>query len=178
MRKTLVFFLLIGVTLFGILPTASVYAEDQYRRWLSPKNFTCTTGVGGVEVAIDNQDIEFNNLPADAQYTLNYIKNGIIHTDGPFTVEQTSGTRHYAAFATDFASYPLTFDFRMDTIINGVVVYKSSIDITCNSDSSGPATIVNMRTIPTMNEWGMIIFMVLAGLGAVYYMMRQKRTNS
>ena len=29
--------------------------------------------------------------------------------------------------------------------------------------------------IPTINEWGMIIFMVLAGLGAVYYMRRQRR---
>lgn len=32
--------------------------------------------------------------------------------------------------------------------------------------------------VPTMTEWGMIIFMVLAGLGAVYYMMRQKRATS
>jgi len=31
--------------------------------------------------------------------------------------------------------------------------------------------------IPTMNEWGMIIFMVLAGLGAVYYLRRQRRAE-
>ena len=29
--------------------------------------------------------------------------------------------------------------------------------------------------IPTMTEWGMIIFMVLAGLGSVYYLRRQRR---
>jgi len=28
---------------------------------------------------------------------------------------------------------------------------------------------------PTMNEWGMIIFMALAGLGSVYYLRRQRR---
>jgi Beta-propeller repeat len=29
--------------------------------------------------------------------------------------------------------------------------------------------------IPTMNEWGMIIFMALAGLGSAYYLRRQRR---
>jgi ubiquitin-large subunit ribosomal protein L40e len=33
-------------------------------------------------------------------------------------------------------------------------------------------------TIPTINGWGMIIFVVLAGLGAVYYMRRQKTAKS
>ena len=32
--------------------------------------------------------------------------------------------------------------------------------------------------IPTMNEWGMIIFMVFAGLGAVYFMRKQKIAKS
>jgi hypothetical protein len=36
---------------------------------------------------------------------------------------------------------------------------------------------VPLISIPTMTEWGMIIFMVLAGLGAVYFMRRRKRTN-
>jgi len=30
-------------------------------------------------------------------------------------------------------------------------------------------------SVPTMNEWGMIIFVVLAGLGSVYYMRKLKR---
>jgi hypothetical protein len=32
-------------------------------------------------------------------------------------------------------------------------------------------------SIPTITEWGMIIFMVLAGLGAVYYLRKQRRTS-
>jgi len=32
--------------------------------------------------------------------------------------------------------------------------------------------------IPTLTEWGMIIFIVLAGLGAVYYLRRQKTVKS
>jgi hypothetical protein len=33
-------------------------------------------------------------------------------------------------------------------------------------------------SVPTMNEWGMIIFMALAGLGAVVYLRRSKRAES
>jgi hypothetical protein len=32
--------------------------------------------------------------------------------------------------------------------------------------------------VPTMNEWGMIILVVLIGLGSVYYLRRQRRTES
>jgi hypothetical protein len=34
------------------------------------------------------------------------------------------------------------------------------------------------EAVPTMNQWGMIIFMVLAGLGSVYYLRRRKRVKS
>lgn len=30
--------------------------------------------------------------------------------------------------------------------------------------------------VPTMNEWGMILFMALAGLSSVYYLRRQRKT--
>lgn len=49
-------------------------------------------------------------------------------------------------------------------IIDGLIV-----------DQGGPARI---PTVPTMNEWGMIIFMVLAGLGSLNYLKRRKRPNS
>jgi outer membrane protein assembly factor BamB len=31
------------------------------------------------------------------------------------------------------------------------------------------------QSVPTINNWGMIIFMVIAGLGAVFYLRRSKR---
>jgi|WetSurMetagenome_2_1015567.scaffolds.fasta_scaffold178200_1 hypothetical protein len=34
------------------------------------------------------------------------------------------------------------------------------------------------QTVPTMNEWGTIILIVVSGLGAVYYMRRQRRSES
>ncbi len=30
-------------------------------------------------------------------------------------------------------------------------------------------------SVPTLNEWGVIIFMMLAGLGSVYYLRKHKR---
>jgi hypothetical protein len=53
-----------------------------------------------------------------------------------------------------------------------------------NTGLSGPwgalyVTGLNQSTsIPTMNEWGMIIFIVLAGLGSFYYLRRQRRAES
>ena len=38
-------------------------------------------------------------------------------------------------------------------------------------DQGGAAPV---PTVPTMNEWGMIIFMVLAGLGSLYYLQRKR----
>ncbi len=34
------------------------------------------------------------------------------------------------------------------------------------------------HSVPTLTEWGMIIFVLLAGLSSVYYLRRQKRANS
>ena len=34
------------------------------------------------------------------------------------------------------------------------------------------------HAVPTMTEWGMIIFMILAGLGAMYYLRKQKTAKS
>ncbi len=33
------------------------------------------------------------------------------------------------------------------------------------------------KTVPTMNEWGMIIFVMFAGLGSAYYMRRQRKES-
>jgi hypothetical protein len=46
---------------------------------------------------------------------------------------------------------------------------------TCPLQGPPPPPPVPPSVIPTMNEWGMIIFMVIAGIGAAYYL-RRKRT--
>lgn len=136
-----------------IAPTLSVSAApgEQYRRWINDKNVSCTTGSGVVYANLSNQNVEFNGLSADAQFTINYIENGVLNTDGPYTVEQVSGTHNYGAFAESFPSYPFTFEFRLDTIISGIVVYQSSIIINCTGDMPDtPATVIN--TVPPNSQ--------------------------
>jgi hypothetical protein len=42
------------------------------------------------------------------------------------------------------------------------------------SSTLAPPSVGPAAVIPTMTEWGMIIFMVLAGLGAIYYLRKQR----
>ena len=82
---------------------------------------------------------------------------------------------------------PHWYDFMYDGTTGAVIVNNSITlhfvdgergddDMTVNDiilDQGGPGE--DKANIPTMNEWGMIMFVVLAGLGAVYYIRRQKR---
>ena len=148
-----------------LLSLSSAQAADQYRRWLNDgKTYTCTNVAGTVTVTLSNQNIEFNNLPADAQFTINYINNGVTQIDGPYTVEQTTGTLNYNAFITTFTGYPLTFVFRLDTLIGGRIVYQSAITINCAADTT-VATAVSISNIdfaaaapvPTLDGRGLIL---------------------
>ena len=61
-------------------------------------------------------------------------------------------------------SYELIVEFN-DNITPGAIWYE--IELQARSSSS----------IPTMTEWGMIIFILLAGFGAVYYLRRQRNVE-
>lgn len=62
-----------------------------------------------------------------------------------------------------------TYHYRVTaTNSNGTSYGSDRTFITLNSQN-------NIHTVPTLTEWGMIIFMVLAGLGSVYYLRRQRR---
>lgn len=151
-QRTVLSALLTALLLFLIFPQTSINAqEEQYRRWLDDgKVFTCTDTGSDISVNLSNQNVEFNNLPADAQFTINYISNGVLTTDGPYTVEQTSGTRSYSMFSATFPAYPLTFEFRLDTLIDGVPVYQSTVSVTCTADATFSATPVNLDLTLTL----------------------------
>ena len=38
--------------------------------------------------------------------------------------------------------------------------------------------VISSFSVPTLNEWGIIIFLLFAGFGSIYYLRRQKRANS
>jgi hypothetical protein len=64
-------------------------------------------------------------------------------------------------------SYTLIVEFN-DNIPGGAAWYIIELNFP-------DATACASASVPTMTEWGMILFMTLAGLGAVYYLKRQKR---
>ena len=68
------------------------------------------------------------------------------------------------------------------SLINTLDAGDLSVDITGGDEdvtNTAPVSVplkANANTaIPTLNEWGVIIFMVLAGLGSVYYLRKYKR---
>lgn len=68
------------------------------------------------------------------------------------------------------------------TITNSVSVGGSEPDCDTGNNSASADTVVVAPVeapppvgIPTLTEWGMIIFMIFAGLGSVYYLRRQRR---
>lgn len=61
-----------------------------------------------------------------------------------------------------------TTDFEGDSrVINGIVDMGADEYITSSPDI----------IVPTMNEWGMIIFVVVAGFGSIYYLRRKRVTG-
>lgn len=115
----------------------------QYRRWRSSNTYSCTqTEPNVITVALDAQPIEFNNLPAGAEWTSTSINNGIVLASARYPAEQASGEIVYGNFATYFETYPLTYDFRLDTIIDGATVYRSTYSIDCDGDSEASLPVV------------------------------------
>lgn len=66
-------------------------------------------------------------------------------------------------------SYTLIVEFN-DNIPGGAAWYIIELDFAAANACTS--------AVPTMTDWGMIVFVILAGLGSVYYLRRQKRANS
>jgi uncharacterized repeat protein (TIGR01451 family) len=47
-----------------------------------------------------------------------------------------------------------------------------------NTDPSGDPTVWQSDVIPTMNQWGFMIFILIAGLGGVYYLRRRRSAGN
>ena len=60
------------------------------------------------------------------------------------------------------------------------IFYSTEFNTILGNEIFGPVLLIDTEDpvavgIPTMTEWGMIIFMVLAGFGSVYYLRRRGR---
>jgi hypothetical protein len=117
------------------------------RRWAFAPAVTCATTAGGVSLTYASQPIEWL-LPNDAQYTVSYSENGLQQDslDGPFPAEgDGEGTQTYGALLIAGASYPFHAAIRLATIVDGEVVYRSTLRASCAAD--GPTT-SEVRNVP------------------------------
>jgi hypothetical protein len=106
--------------------------------------------------------------------------NGIIVTDGQGNILVSNGGNNPVPGSTTIEA-PWCFTYHTAPLSNPITIqlispagneYSKQIAYQTTGTCQG------LSSIPTMNEWGMIIFMLLAGVGAVYYLRRQKRANS
>lgn len=103
---------------------------------------------------------------------------------GP-AIDNVAGKVTYGAFS--FGGNPgpngngllATVTFTVQSQTNGALDLNNVqvTDTSANSlavDTVGNAILTAAAAVPTMTEWGMIIFIVLAGLSSVYYLRRQR----
>ena len=115
-------------------------------------------------------------------YFYNALPPGFLaYSNGSLTGETEIGTlqstvvRNYGISAYDSGTGRAVFlglnVYGPSAGANDLALLQNSIDWSC-----GGSPPVSTTRIPTMNEWGLIIFAVLTGLGATYYLRRQKTT--
>jgi len=95
---------------------------------------------------------------------------------GPYTLSLSPGTYYICACrdTNNNGSCPDTGEPASEYNGNPVIVAAGGVPVTgINISLQGPVS--RTESVPTMTEWGMIIFIALAGLGSVYYLRRQKR---
>jgi hypothetical protein len=152
-------------------------------------DITVATTASGCGVS----EVQAVNTPADASYTYPY---GLMKfkLSGCDTVTITfpgdiSGMTYRKYGPTPDNATPHWYDFMFDgttgaelngnqAILHFVDGQRGDDDLTANGvivDQGGPGQQRGEPVaVPTMTEWGMIISMMLAGLGPIYYLRRRK----
>lgn len=139
MRSKLHLFLMAFILLGTLTTLSPAKAAPAYYRWSTAPNATCTQNVGSVTVGLSSQPVEWD-LPVGNQFMTVYIDNGVASPTGPYTKLPGTGSQVFGAFQENIAgTYPVTFAFRLDTYVNGTLVYQSTLSVSCGADSASIA---------------------------------------
>jgi hypothetical protein len=118
----------------------------------------CSMGNPNTLLATTNTDSSGAYVFGELNEMAGYAVRFILHSGYAFTLE-----RQGSDDAIDSDADPLTGYTRC------VNISPDNFDLDAGLRSAS--------MVPTLTQWGMIIFVVLAGLGAVYFMRRQKRAE-
>ena len=125
-----------------LLATSFVQAVDYYYRWTTPlPDVRCSTD-GAVFLSTTDLTYEYN-LPTGAMVAVYYIDNGVSFYDGTYAVPSGTASVTVGGYNTSAPSYPLVEAIHFDTIIDGEIIYTSSIIFTCTGPGIGTAEIIN-----------------------------------
>jgi hypothetical protein len=180
MKYLLFVFLLLAILVPGVVtaqPPPPVFS----------KSFTPNTIFsGGNSTLVFTIDNSASGLAAASLDFADNLPAGVVVNTPPNASTTCTGGTLTAVAGASVVSYTggsvaagATCTVQVDVTSDIVGVYvNTSGDLTSSIGNSGPATdtlTVNPAAalptaIPTINEWGMIIFMVLAGLGAINFM--------
>lgn len=111
------------------------------------------------------------NAPANRNQADVYTLGGMIpYNVGGGTLVTITITSFFGPAQSGGTSYISTIVTECDNYTNNVIT-----NVIINNAIGSPGT--PTAGAPTMNEWGMIIFMVLAGLGAIYFIRRKRAVS-
>ncbi len=128
------------------------------------KASTTTTVESSTNPAVFGESVTFTA-------TVSVISPGSGNPTGTVTFKDGSTTLGTGALSSPTATFSTSFLSVGSHSITAV--YGGDTNFTGSTSPPLFQTIIS-TAVPTMTEWGMIIFIILAGLGAVYYLRRQR----
>jgi hypothetical protein len=164
----------LGGTYTAWLSTSTTNAAD--RVYHNPDGYITTNGDMVANSWADLINADFPHPPgADLLHTINYDEFGAdVGTVQPWTGTYENGQA--TSYNCNNWTSSLGSDDGTTGLTNDLNEYWSEYT---DEDCDIPAPLYCFENaasaVPSMTEWGMIIFVMLAGLGSVYYMRRSKR---
>jgi hypothetical protein len=161
----------LGGTYTAWLSTSTTNAAD--RVYHNPDGYVTTHG----EIVANSWADLINAESVDLLHTINYNEFGAdVGNVMPWTGTYENG-QATASNCNDWTSSTSSYGGTVGLTNNDNMYWSEYTDEGC--DLSYPLycfeNAPRASAVPSMTEWGMIIFVVLAGLGSVYYMRRSKR---
>ena len=152
------------------------YGLFEFTIGICPVGSPASTGrVKTQRIVSGTMDFYFKDSNGDPIDMTGYIyrKYGLEPVDDPNTPINETITEHWYDFMWDGQTGAQISGNRITlSFIDG---QRGDDDITENNiivDQGGPGN----NEIPTMTEWGMIIFLLFAGVGAILYMRKHRKT--
>ena len=144
--RTRTLYLLVGfvaLILIGAFATQMAQAAGYYWRWTSAPDAEC--GNDGNDYLFTGSIFYEYNLPAGATLDEYVIENGVSTYQGNFAAPSGSGSDSISEIEVNGPD-PYTYALRYDTVIDGEVVYRSTITFHCETvddETSLTVTITN-----------------------------------